>query len=133
MPKVVSREGSVRIELLERGSVTRSSSTAELAAVVLRLTEPRSAPPKRKITVLKSRAHSLHSLNERKPLTNTQVIYDQNNHTLLRRMRVRRDPLRIHRRTDHDASLSLSRLPASQRRSVFGGSTLAVKPDSVPQ
>src|ERR1700724_4374906 len=59
------------------------------------------------------------SLNERKPSTNTQIIYDHNNHTLLRRMRLRRDSLRIHRRTGYDASLSLSRLPAIQRRSVF--------------
>src|SRR5438132_13794078 len=52
-----------------------------------------------------------------KPLLETEpVIYD---HTLLRRMRLRRDSLRIHSRTGYDASLSLSRLPASQRRSVF--------------
>src|SRR5712671_3164402 len=57
--------------------------------------------------------------NERKPSTNTQIIYDHHNHTLLRRMRLRRDSLRIHSRTGHDASLSLSRLPAIQRRPVF--------------
>src|SRR5260370_31577267 len=57
--------------------------------------------------------------NERKPSTNTQIIYGHNNHTLLRRMRLRRDSLRIHSRTGHDASLSLSRLPAIERRSVF--------------
>ncbi len=34
-------------------------------------------------------------------------------------MRLRRDSLRIHSRTGYDASLSLSRLPAIQRRSVF--------------
>src|SRR5438477_9587271 len=59
------------------------------------------------------------SLNERKPSTNTQVIYDHSSHTLLRRMRLRRGSLRIHSRTGDDASLSLSRLPAIQRRSVF--------------
>ena len=48
-----------------------------------------------------------------------QIIYDHNNHTLLRRMLLRRDSLRIHSRTDYDASLSLSRLPAIQWRSVF--------------
>src|SRR5207253_10095213 len=36
-----------------------------------------------------------------------------------RRLLLRRDSLRMHGRADHDASLSLSRLPASQRRSVF--------------
>src|SRR5205085_9168805 len=40
-------------------------------------------------------------------------LYDGNNHTLLRRMRLRCDSLRIQRRTGHDASLPLSRLPAS--------------------
>jgi hypothetical protein len=54
-----------------------------------------------------------------KPSTHTQIIYDHNNHTLLRRMRLRRDSLRIHSRTAYDASLSLSRLPAIQRRPVF--------------
>src|SRR5437762_13345385 len=55
-----------------------------------------------------------------KPLLETEpVVYDRNNHTLLRRMRLLRDSLRIHSRTGYDASLSLSRLPASQRRSVF--------------
>jgi hypothetical protein len=49
----------------------------------------------------------------------SQIIYDHNNHTLLRRMPLRRDSLRIHSRTGYDASLSLSRLPAIQRRSVF--------------
>jgi hypothetical protein len=49
----------------------------------------------------------------------SQIIYDHNNHTLLRRMPLRRDSLRIHCRTGYDASLSLSRLPAIQRRSVF--------------
>src|SRR5882672_10400413 len=58
-------------------------------------------------------------LNERKKSTNTQITYDQNSHTLLRRMRLRRDSLRIHGRTDDHASLSLPRLPAIQRRSVF--------------
>src|SRR5206468_6205145 len=46
-------------------------------------------------------------------------FYDRNNNTLLRRMRLRRDSLRIHSRTGDDASLSLSRLPTIQRRSVF--------------
>src|SRR5438067_13710550 len=55
-----------------------------------------------------------------KPLLETEpVLYDRNNHTLLRRMRLRRDSLRIHSRTGSDAALSLSRLPAIQRRSVF--------------
>src|SRR4029450_9335453 len=57
--------------------------------------------------------------NERKPSSNTQIIYDYNNRTLLRRMRLRRDSLRIHGRTGDDASLSLSRLPAIQRRPIF--------------
>src|SRR6267143_1354782 len=48
-----------------------------------------------------------------------EPLYDDNNHTLLRRMRLHRDSLRMHSRTDSDASLSLSRLPAIQRRSVF--------------
>jgi len=56
---------------------------------------------------------------EGSPLTNTRRIYDRNNHTLLRRMRLRGDSLRIHSRTGFYASLSLSRLPAIQRRSVF--------------
>jgi hypothetical protein len=34
-------------------------------------------------------------------------------------LRLRRDSLRIHSRTGDDASLSLQRLPAIQRRSVF--------------
>ena|SRR3989442_14709491 len=53
-----------------------------------------------------------------KPKQNT-IIYDQDNHTFLRRMRLRRDSLRIHGRTGPHASLSLSRLPALQWRSVF--------------
>jgi len=53
-------------------------------------------------------------------LTNkTQIIYDQNNHAFLRRMRLRGHSLRVHSRTRHDASLSLSGLPAIQWRTVF--------------
>src|SRR6266496_3920377 len=58
------------------------------------------------------------SLNERKPSITTP-IYGYKNQTFLRRMRLRRDSLRIHGRTAYDASLSLSRLPAIQRRPVF--------------
>src|SRR2546423_12520125 len=47
------------------------------------------------------------------------IIYDYKNHRLLRRMRLRRGSLRIHGRTGDDAALSLSGLPAIQRRSVF--------------
>jgi hypothetical protein len=44
---------------------------------------------------------------------NPRIIYDHNHHALLRRMRLRRNSLRIHRRTGDDAALSLSRLPSS--------------------
>jgi hypothetical protein len=47
----------------------------------------------RKMTVLKLFAHSFYIIDERKPSTNTQVTYDQNNHALLRRMRLQRDSL----------------------------------------
>src|SRR5262245_25617008 len=49
----------------------------------------------------------------------TETGYDENTHTLLRRMRLRCDSLRIHGRTIANVSLSLSGLPALQRRSVF--------------
>src|SRR6266851_9357573 len=76
-------------------------------------------PPKAKNDCLEVTRLFVVSLNERKSSTNTQIIYDHNKHTLLRRMRLRRGSLRIHSRTGYDASLSLSRLPAIQRRSVF--------------
>jgi hypothetical protein len=46
-------------------------------------------------------------------------MYERNDHTLLGRMRLRRNSLRIHGRTGDDASLSLSGLPAIQRGVVF--------------
>jgi hypothetical protein len=49
---------------------------------------------------------------KRTKIMNQDKRYDQNKHTLLRRMRLRRDSARIHGRTGRDASLSLSRLPA---------------------
>jgi uncharacterized protein YndB with AHSA1/START domain len=48
--------------------------------------------------------------------TNTRNGYED---TLLRGMRLRRHSLRMHSKTGNDASLSLSRLPAIERRPVF--------------
>lgn len=47
-------------------------------------------------------------------------VREHDHHSLFRRMRLRRDPLRIDRGTGHDASLPLPGLPASQRGAVFG-------------
>jgi len=50
---------------------------------------------------------------------NIEIKHEPNN-SLHRWMRLRRDPLPIDGHTGCDASLSLSRLPASQWRAVFG-------------
>jgi hypothetical protein len=71
------------------------------------------------MTFPKSLPQFIALLNERKTNKQDTNKYDQNNHTFLRRMRLRRDSLRIHSRTGSDGALSLSRLPAIQRRSVF--------------
>jgi hypothetical protein len=49
----------------------------------------------------------------------TTLTKHEHNNSLHRWMRLRRDPLRIHSQTGSDASLSLSRLPASEWRAVF--------------
>jgi hypothetical protein len=49
----------------------------------------------------------------------THYIYDYHHYTIFGRMRLWRDSVRIHGRTGDDALLSLSRLPAIQRRAVF--------------
>ena len=66
-----------------------------------------------------SPSESRHTCHSHRSTPDTNLSHDHNHHTLFRRMRLRRGSLRIHRRTDHDASLSLSRLPAIQRRPVF--------------
>jgi hypothetical protein len=77
---------------------------------------PRADAPR---PLLASPSESRHTCHSHRSMPDTSLSHDHNNHTLFRRMRLRHGSLRIHGRPDYDASLSLSRLPAIQRRSVL--------------
>jgi hypothetical protein len=101
----------------ERQVILISPYYDDISDVILKYVRPLKTlslptPPKAKMTLLKPFAHS--SLR-----TKTINQYDHNDHTILRRMSLRRDSLRIHSGTSYDASLSLLRLPATQRRVRF--------------
>jgi hypothetical protein len=66
------------------------------------------SPPEHRWSSMEAGSHN----NKTRPIK----LYEN---PIYRGMRLWRDSLRIHSRTDDDASLSLSRLPAIQRRTVF--------------
>lgn len=75
-------------------------------------------PAKAKTIVPRVPAHSS-DLNGTIVINPTPLTHDPDYHSIARRMRLRSDSLRVHRRTGDDDSLPLPGLPAIQRGAFF--------------